>query len=436
MARTAPSPAAFDAARAAFEALPEADRKAFQEALTWTSGYSGVPDGTFGRQTFEAIASLQQSAGKPPTGILSPFDRKAVVDAAQKAKDLVGFAVVDDPRSGVRIGVPARVLPKQETNSNGGSRWQSPDGKVTLDTRTAPPDATLQSLFDRNVAIQSPGRVVTYKVFRPEFFVIAGETPTGKFYTRYAAGPNGLRGFSIGYDKAVAPQVDRFVVAIANSFIPFPPPAAPAAVAQAPAPAAPAPVPPAAQARLIGTGLVVGPRRVVTTAAVEACRDLRVLGLRPQQTKGKDVYLLDFAEDLKARPARLVPVPMKEGSALLVLAFADENGTPVLVAAPGSASTSATVSAALQPGASGAPVLDANRAMVGVVGPVASDQRRIAGVVPLSSHRVIPIGDVLKAFPEIVPNGEHAPADRTSAADAVASLRSALVPVMCGPEVR
>ena len=59
-------------------------------------------------------------------------------------------------------------------------------------------------------------------MLRPDFFVVAGETAGGKFYTRYGSGPGGLRGFSIGYDKAVAPQFDRLVVAIANSFTPFP----------------------------------------------------------------------------------------------------------------------------------------------------------------------------------------------------------------------
>ena len=43
---------AFDAARAAFDALPEAERKAVQDALAWVGDYAGMADGSFGRQTF------------------------------------------------------------------------------------------------------------------------------------------------------------------------------------------------------------------------------------------------------------------------------------------------------------------------------------------------------------------------------------------------
>ena len=120
-------------------------------------------------------------------------------------------------------------MTKREANPNGGSRWQSADGKVTLDTRSLPaPEGGLQALYDRNLAIQTPGRQVTYKAMRPDFFVIAGETATGRFYTRYASSGTAIRGFSIGYDKSLAREVGPLVVAIANSFQPFPPAPPPA----------------------------------------------------------------------------------------------------------------------------------------------------------------------------------------------------------------
>jgi hypothetical protein len=233
----APAPdLAVDAARSAFEALPETDRKAVQDALVWTGDYNGVADGTFGRQTYAAIAAYQARLRQQPNGILAPQARAALLGAAQQARSAAGFTLIDDQRTGIRLGVPMKFLPKQSPTPTG-TRWQSADDRITLDTRSAPPDATLQSLYDRNTAIQTPGRVVSYKLLRPDFFVIAGETAGGKFYTRYSAGTEGLRGFSIGYDKALAPQFDRMVVAIANSFTPFPAQAAPAAISQNPAPA-------------------------------------------------------------------------------------------------------------------------------------------------------------------------------------------------------
>lgn len=78
----APSDAAMDAARSAYESLAETDRKAIQDALIWTGDYSGVTDGTFGRQTFAAITAYQRRTRQAPNGILTPQARTALLAAA------------------------------------------------------------------------------------------------------------------------------------------------------------------------------------------------------------------------------------------------------------------------------------------------------------------------------------------------------------------
>lgn len=45
----------FDAAKAAYESLPEPDRKALQDALVWTGDYNSVITGTYGRRTHDAL---------------------------------------------------------------------------------------------------------------------------------------------------------------------------------------------------------------------------------------------------------------------------------------------------------------------------------------------------------------------------------------------
>src|SRR5687767_13719780 len=65
----APDPA-IETARAAFEALPLAERKAVQEALVWLGDYSGMADGTFGRQTYEAVLAYQRRGKGNPDGVL------------------------------------------------------------------------------------------------------------------------------------------------------------------------------------------------------------------------------------------------------------------------------------------------------------------------------------------------------------------------------
>jgi len=429
----APAPAAVEAARAAFEALPEAERRAIQESLIWSGDYSGMADGTFGRQTFEAIAAFQRRAGRPATGIPAAADRAALQAGLKSALSAAGFEILTDARTGVRIGVPSRLLVRQGDNSAGGSRWQSPDGKITLDTRVAPADATLESLYERNLAIKTPGRTVTYKVLRPDFFVIAGETPTGKFYTRYAGAPAGIRAFSIGYDKSVAAQTDRLVVAIANSFLPFPEtsPAAPAPSVAQPVPAlrtAPGggPVP-------FGTGLAVGARQVLTAAPVDRCKDVRIGDVKVQQVKGSGPFLLETTQDLNAKPAQLSAASSSEdGAPVLVLAFGNDGEGVRLHAVAGTRAGGTSLAAPLQPGASGAPVFDRAGALTGFVGTLPANPRKVAGIVPSTLYPVVPAAEAAKVFAGLTAGGARSAAPM-SAADLVSMMRASAVAIACTP---
>ena len=91
--------AAYEAARLAFEALPEAERKAIQEALVWTSDHNGVTSGGFGRRTFEAIVAYQKRGGLKPDGTLDAKARAALEASAKKIKDGAKFAVLADART-------------------------------------------------------------------------------------------------------------------------------------------------------------------------------------------------------------------------------------------------------------------------------------------------------------------------------------------------
>ena len=106
----APAPSADDAAlaaqKAAFIGLPEATRKAAQEALVWLGLYVGVNDGDFGKRTRDAILAFQASLKAPADGTLSAPELQALLAAAQKAREAAGFQVVSDPKTDAKIGAP------------------------------------------------------------------------------------------------------------------------------------------------------------------------------------------------------------------------------------------------------------------------------------------------------------------------------------------
>ncbi|MDP4005767.1 serine protease [Methylobacterium sp. NEAU K] len=376
----APDPA-FDATKAAFEALPEAERKAIQDALIWTGDFNAVVSGAFGRRTFDALTAYRSRAGGADP--LDPRGRAALLAAGEAAKAAARFRVAPDPGSGAVIGVPERLLARR-TALPAGTRWQSADGRVTLETRAFPPGGeTLDTLFEQATA-PLPNRKVTYTLRRPESLVVTAETGTGLSYIRYDAGPQGVRGFLIGYDRALAPEVGRLVIAVANAFAPFPAPAAPApAAAPASGPSAAA-APPA----LWGTGLVVAPGRVLTASAVlEGCATLRI-GPAPARVLATDPAGLALLEAPGAPAAIRPPVrtdPPAADEGLIALAQGPDGG----LAAPAKAVPGGVV-APLQPGSAGAPVLDGSGRLVGLVARYPAAPRSVAGIVPPARLPLVP----------------------------------------------
>ncbi|SDH18193.1 serine protease [Bosea robiniae] len=395
----APSPQ-MAAAQAGFEALPEAERKAIQNDLIWAGQFNGAVSGSYGPLTFRAINAFKGQRG-PADGLLAPTERAALARAAQTARDAAGFKVLADDKTGVQIGIPQKLLPKRDVTPSGGSRWQSTDEKVTLDTSASPPGEELAALFEKAIAVNpnSP-RKITYKLLRPDFFVVTGETSGGRFYRRLSAGPQGLRGFSIGYDKALAPTVDKLVIAIAASFEPFPTgavPAQPSAVAGTTA------NPPSGLSSLFapatrsneryGVALALNERMALSAAAaVDGCRTLHV-GTRNAKLRLKDdasgLVLLDLEGAGAAKPPGLRSEAVGASEALVLVAFGNDAGKRAAVALPGQSAQAGgkpALSAPLQPGQAGAPAFDRQGRLVGIVTDNPSDKILIAGVAPQRSY--------------------------------------------------
>ncbi len=358
----APQPdPALQRAQAAFEALPEAERRQIQLDLTFAVDFSGAALGTFGPLTYRGIQAFERANKSGVDGVLEPAERAALAAAAKRERDRLGFRTVSDPRTKAALGLPLALLPKAEPQAAGGARWQSADGKATVTLRAPEPsEGTLEQLFEKAQASPNPQRKVTYKLLRPDFYVVAGETPQGKFYLRMAKLPDGtLRGFGVAYDKALAPVWDRMTVAAANTFMP-----AGTAVAAGPAsPAAPAPPPDPLAPRTFErslTAVVVAPGRALTAAgAWRSCPQPRA-GAQQARLIAEDAasgLALVAVEGLAAPP--LSAAPAKSDGPVGALAMGPgPDGRRALLALPGDLA-GGSLSAPLQPGAAGAPLFSA-----------------------------------------------------------------------------
>jgi peptidoglycan hydrolase-like protein with peptidoglycan-binding domain len=416
----APSPpdAALAAQKAAFLALPEATRRAAQDALVWLGFYNGVTDGDFGKRTRAAILAFQASAKAPADGALSAPELQALLTAAQKARDAAGFQVVTDPKSSARIGAPLKLV-----NARAGAR---------LDFASSA-DADLSALYTR-LSAASPTRKVTYKAIKPEvFFVVSGQDGAAKFYTRFdknATANPPIRGFTFAYPASGAANLDRIALAVANSFEPFPEPAATPVAKAAPSAAAPPDTrsgPSAAAPAPAATALVIAPGKALTALKADACPNPTVAG-KPARIERADAAtgLMILAGDFALNgETPLLGEPTQD---LVVLGFTDTRLAASSASLAGGEARLAVV-AAVDKSAGGGPVFDRSGALVGLVAPIADEPKRVAGVALASPHALI-APEAIRAF---IGGGEPASASAAplSAGDIAAREKKALVAVFC-----
>ncbi len=428
------------AAQQVFEALPEAERKAIQQDLGFATTFNGAALGTFGTLTFNGIQNFQRENALAVDGILTPPARQLLATKARTARTALKFAVLDDQRSGVKIGIPQSIFTKREPNATGGSRWQSTDGKATLDTSTlAVGGETLQQQYDKAIVSSNPARKVTYKLLRPDFFVVAGETPTGKFYRRMTLGGDGvIRGFAVGYDKTMASDMDRLVISVANSFEPFPAAIAPSTAQRPPpVPAVPLVQAPATPRERLASGLVLDGGHVLTSEA--GVKDCRMITAGPRKLVARVVAsdgtlgLSLLKTDGLARAGAVLSMggAVRADSALTMVGQAWSGAAPGGIFAEAIAVGTNRIAAPLQPGSAGAALFDGSGALAGIVVDDPGARRQVAGVVPAARYRFA-TADEIGAF--LQKNSiTLARSDQAKAAGSVAAARrDSVVALICG----
>ena len=448
----APSPApaaadpAYEAQKTAFLALPDGERKAIQDDLSWLGLYNGVVDGGFGKRTRDAIVAYQTGIKATVDGVLGPSLVTALKAAADKVKASVGFAVIDDAKTGIRYGAPLKLLDKR-TAAPGELALTRADGTMKLAiTDNEGAGADLAGLFAKLVA-ETPTRKVAYKALRVNaFFVVAGAEDGKKFYSRYELSPDpakvSVRGFTFSYPEARS-DLDRVALAIANSFQPFAAAANPdatAAAAPAPAPrpsAAPTPVATAKPVAAVpgpgykGIALVTGPGQAVTTLAQGACAH-PLIGGKPatfgKANDGGNLVTLtgDFAPH--GAPPALAATAPNEG---IVVAFA-EIQTPRLEASAAKLlmqADQAILIAPLGKDGAGAPIFSREGALIGLAQAAFGEPPRLGGHLVGAPRGYVGAGELAKFLGAGAAPGSAA----MSVGDLLVAEREAVVGIGCAP---
>lgn len=287
--------------------IPPGERLKIQSALLWSGDYTA----SIGSEDplLAAIKNFQKRVKSKVTGVLSPTERANLLTAAKNHEDEFGWSVVVDPATGVRIGLPAKLV-SQARDAARGTRWSSAHGEVQVETfRIKDPDVKLAAFFEQQKKEPS-ARKVEYSVLHDDNFYISGMQGLKNFSVRAYARDGEIRGFTMLFDQMMETIVAPVTVAMASAFSPFPERTSPFAAM--------------AKSVEYGTGLVVSARgHIVTDRKLAAgCQVIVAAGLgdaeRIAEDKDTGLALVRVYGPRQLSPLPFVPDAVKKGDVTLI----------------------------------------------------------------------------------------------------------------------
>jgi hypothetical protein len=302
-----PQPAGTEPVQNTAPAISDGDRQKIQSALAWSGDFTGSLGGEDPFLT--AVKNYQKRARTRITGILTPTERANLLAAAKAHEDEYGWTVVVDPATGVRLGLPVKMVP-QARDAAHGTRWSSAHGDVQVETfRIKTPDLKLSELFDQQKK-EPATRKIEYSVLHDDNFYISGMQGLKKFSVRAQLRNGEVRGFTILFDQMMETIVAPVTVAMTSAFSPFPEGNAPFAAM--------------AKSVEYGNGLVVSARGHIVTdrKLASGCQVIVAAGLgdadRIADDKEKGLALLRVYGPRKLSPLALTPDAARKGDVTLI----------------------------------------------------------------------------------------------------------------------
>jgi hypothetical protein len=298
------------------KAAPDADmltemapneRQKIQAALLWAGDYAGPSGGE--DAMLSAIKNFQKRHKAKITGMLTPSERADLIAAAKAHEAEYGWHVVIDPATGVRIGLPSKMLPNARDTAHG-TRWSSAHGEVKVETfRIKEAGLTLAALFEREKKEPAVRRIES-SALNDDGFTISGMQGLKMFSVRARQRDGEIRGFTILYDQMMETIVAPVTAAMVAAFSPFPERSAPFAVLAKPVE--------------YGNGLVVSAQGHIVTdlKLTQGCQVIVAAGLGDAERVAEDhdngLALLRVYGARKLSPVMLARDVPKAGELTLI----------------------------------------------------------------------------------------------------------------------
>lgn len=195
-------------------------RKGLQIRLSWTGDYAGAFDGHIAASSLRAIRDFQARHGMVADGVIDEAMLRLLIQKSDGAEAATGMALIDDAVTGQRVPLPMRLV-EDLGPTDVGHLWRAADKTVEIETvRIAGTGQTLRGLFDV-LSTPTPDRSVANAEFGGEWFTLDGNAGDHHYVMRFSAKGGDLRGFSVSYAKDRAKVMRPYVAVAGNLFEPF-----------------------------------------------------------------------------------------------------------------------------------------------------------------------------------------------------------------------
>ncbi len=258
---------------AAHGGIPAGELRKIRSALLWAGDYART--GEDDEPLAGAVKNFQKRQKAKVTGVLTIEQRATLLAAGDRYERRYGWRVVTDPATGIRIGLPAKLVPEAR-DAEHGTRWSSVHGEVQVETfRIKDPDLELAALYEQEKNNPQTRRVMRRALHKDDFF-LQGMQGLKYFQVRAEMRDGEVRGFTVLYDQAMRGIVEPVADAMAAAFAPFPARTMPFA-----APAKPVEY---------GTGLIVSTRGdiIADRDVIDGCKVIVANGLGSAELVAED----------------------------------------------------------------------------------------------------------------------------------------------------
>lgn len=209
----------FRRAEREFSQLPVNDRLLFQLALTSAGFWSAVPNVSYSTRLHNAIKDFQRSQGAAATGVLTPWQGDVLARTGAAIYNAWDFGYIRHPQMTSRtLWVPAGLdLLAEETREGVFIKSRSNQFRLKFEYEWG---ATLRANYDALLReMRNSGDRIDFHVLRDDFFAVSSSQGRFKRYVRKHRESGGLLGFDMSWSTDNAPVYgDRLATIISGSF--------------------------------------------------------------------------------------------------------------------------------------------------------------------------------------------------------------------------